>query len=118
MKPLFPDRLAAIGPELAIAWNDGTETYLRLADIRRLCPCAECHGEADLLGHVARPPARPLTAESFRVARTAPVGGYAVQVFWADGHSDGLYPFATLREWGERPPLLPPISVAPLLPVR
>ncbi len=111
--------MQVIGEELAILWNDGAESYLKLADLRRLCPCAACAGERDLLGRIAKSPSRPLTAESFRVAGTAPVGGYAIQVFWGDGHSDGLYVLTKLREWGDNPPELPPVSVAPLLlPVR
>ena len=113
-----PRRIEALGDELAIVWNDGRESYLKLADLRRLCPCASCAGEKDLLGKLAKPPARPLTAESFRVAGHAPVGGYALQVFWADGHSDGLYLYERLREWGENPPALPPVNPAPLLPTR
>jgi len=113
-----PKLLQVIGDELAIVWNDGGETYLPLHDLRRLCPCAECCGERDLLGRLAKPPARPLTTASFQVAGTAPVGGYAVQVFWADGHNDGLYVYERLREWGEKRPELPPLAVSPLLPVR
>jgi DUF971 family protein len=113
-----PKNLQAIGDELAIAWPDGSEIYLKLADLRRLCPCAECSGERDLLGRLAKPPARPLTSESFRLAGTAPVGGYAVQLFWGDGHSDGLYIYEKLREWGENPPQLPPLHVPVLLPSR
>jgi len=115
---LQPLKLQAIGDELAIAWNDGTESYLKLTDVRRLCPCAGCAGERDLLGRLAKPPARPLTYESFRIARTAPVGGYAVQIYWEDGHSDGLYVYSRLREWSDHPPELPPITPLPLLPVR
>ncbi len=111
-----PKMIQAVGEELAVVWSDGLEAYLPLSTVRRLCPCAACAGERDLLGRVHKPPSRPLTAESFRVAGTAPVGGYAVQVYWADGHSDGLYPYAVLRAWCEEPPQLPPLTVAPLLP--
>lgn len=113
-----PKTLQVIGEELAILWEDGAESYLKLADVRRLCPCAECSGERDLLGRLAKPPARPLTSESFKVAGQSPVGGYAVQIFWADGHSDGLYTFAKLREWGDNPPNLPPANAPTLLPSR
>ena len=115
---LLPVRVQPIGDELAIAWNDGAESYLKLADLRRLCPCAGCAGERDLLGRLMKPPARPLTAESFRVGGTAPVGGYALQIYWEDGHSDGLYLYTRLREWGDDPPELPPVNPAPLLPVK
>jgi DUF971 family protein len=113
-----PARVEPIGDELAIVWTDGAESYLKLADLRRLCPCAACAGEKDLLGRLAKPPSRPLTRESFQLAGHAPVGGYALQLFWADGHSDGLYMYERLREWGVNPPQLPPVSPLPLLPVR
>lgn len=111
-----PRLLQAVGEELAVVWNDGLEAYIKLADLRRLCPCAACAGERDLLGRLYKPPDRPLTTASFQLAGTAPVGGYAVQLFWADGHSDGLFPYAKLREWSETPPRLPPFTPAPLLP--
>ncbi len=111
-------QVSVIGAELAIAWSDGGESYVKLATLRRLCPCAGCAGERDILGRLMKGPARPLAASSFEVVRTSPVGGYAVQVFWADGHSDGLYPYVKLREWGDAPPELPPLAVLPTLPVR
>lgn len=111
-----PGRLLVIGDELAISWTDGTESYLPLRDLRRLCPCAGCAGERDLFGRLAKPPQRPYTRESFEVAALAPVGGYALQLFWKDGHSDGLYPWARLKEWAENPPELPPLEVKTLLP--
>jgi DUF971 family protein len=117
MSSPVPKNVQVLGQELAVVWADGVESYLKLADLRRLCPCANCAGERDLFGRLARPPARPLTAESFEVVGTAPVGGYALQLFWADGHSDGLFSYESLREWGETPPSLPPLSVSPLLPV-
>ena len=110
--------VAVIGKELAIAWSDGRETYLPLTTLRRLCPCAACAGERDLLGRLMKGPDRPLVSSSFEVRGTNPVGGYAVQIFWADGHSDGLYTFEKLREWGESPPELPPVRELPVLPVR
>ncbi len=118
MSARMPTFLEPLGDELAIVWDDAQESYLKLSDLRRLCPCAGCAGERDLLGRLAKPPARPLTTESFRIADVSKVGGYAVQIFWGDGHNDGLYTFTKLREWGENPPDLPPVRVGPLLPTR
>ncbi len=115
---LRANQVTAIGDELAVAWSDGTESFVKLTTLRRLCPCAGCAGERDILGRLMKGPERPLTSSSFEVVRTSPVGGYAVQIFWGDGHSDGLYPYVKLREWGERPPELPPLPVLPTLPVR
>ncbi len=110
--------VTVIGEELAIAWTDGAESFVKLSTLRRLCPCAGCAGERDILGRLMKGPDRPLTSSSFEVVRTSPVGGYAVQIFWGDGHSDGLYPYVKLREWGETPPELSLLSVLPTLPVR
>jgi DUF971 family protein len=115
---LVPKALQVLGEELAIVWSDGAESYLPLSTVRRLCPCAGCAGERDLLGRLAKFPEKPLTKESFRTVSIVKVGGYAVQIFWADGHSDGLFPYVKLREWADHPPDLPPVNPMPLLPVR
>ena len=39
-----------IGDEVAIRWNDGTETYCKMDRLRALSPSAETTGERDLLG--------------------------------------------------------------------
>ena len=59
--------------------------------------------------HPAKPPAKPLTARSFQLVSSQLVGGYALQLVWADGHGDGLYTFERLRTWGDSPPELPPL---------
>jgi DUF971 family protein len=88
--------MQAIGNELAIAWNDGTESYVPIEALRRACPCAGCGGEPDVLGHVVRPDV-VYTPKSFELTGFAVVGGYAVQPTWADGHGTGLYSFPYLQ---------------------
>jgi len=94
MRPLDVQQ---IGSELAIKWEDGAETYLPLERLRRLCPCAACQGETDVLGNLHKGPERPLTEESFQMVRLDRVGSYAVQPVWADGHAAGIYSFDYLR---------------------
>jgi DUF971 family protein len=101
---LLPINLQIVGDELAIAWNDGVETFLRLEVLRRACPCASCCGEPDVLGQVFVPESTPLRPESFQLASWAYVGGYAWQPFWADGHSTGLFSYAYLRKLVPVPP--------------
>ena len=98
---LSPLHIALAGDELAIAWNDGTESYLPLEALRRACPCAACGGEADLLGPAVRPNVQ-YTPASFRLRGWNEVGGYALQPQWEDGHQSGLYTFAYLRQMGAR----------------
>ena len=96
-----PVDLQIIGEELAIKWEDQTESYLRLERLRRACPCAGCRGEIDVLGQLHKGPDIPLAHQSFQLTRISPVGGYAVQPFWADGHSSGLFTFDYLRRVAE-----------------
>ena len=94
---LSPTDIQQIGDELAIAWNDGSESFIRLDHLRRACPCAACGGEPDVLGNIVRPHVT-YTPQSFTLRRHQIVGGYAWQPTWSDGHSTGLYTFAFLKE--------------------
>ncbi len=96
-----PRTVMFVGNDLAIVWEDSREDYLPLEMLRRNCPCAQCRGERDLLGNVYRGPKRPLTEASFRPVAHRPIGGYAIQIDWADRHNDGIYSFETLRRMGE-----------------
>ena len=99
---LLPTSIQHIGDELAISWSDGGETFLRLVDLRRACPCAACGGEPDVLGNIERPEVT-YTATSFDLRGYQLVGGYALQPTWGDGHGTGLYSFAFLRRLGAAP---------------
>ena len=96
MSRLTPTNIQAIGSELAIAWSDGTESYVPMEALRRGCPCAACGGEPDVLGRVIRPEVT-YTSQSFDLRGFAVVGGYALQPSWADGHGTGLYTFPYLQ---------------------
>lgn len=93
---LEPANIQQIGNELAIAWSDGTESFLKLEMLRRACPCAACGGEPDVLGHIARPQVS-YTERSFQLVGFDLVGGYALQPRWGDGHNTGIYSFTYLR---------------------
>ena len=93
---LEPSNIQQIGNELAIQWNDGTESYFDLQFLRRACPCAACGGEPDVLGNIARPNVS-YALRSFELAGFDIVGGYALQPRWHDGHNTGIYSFQYLR---------------------
>jgi DUF971 family protein len=100
--PLEPLVTQQIGSELAISWNDGIESYIELERLRRSCPCAACGGEPDLLGRKQRSNVTYLQ-ESFVLRTVVPIGGYALQFGWADGHSTGIYSFDYLRKLSQAP---------------
>jgi len=96
-----PVDMQPIGGELAVRWEDGTESYVPLERLRRGCPCAGCKGEVDILGNLYKNPEKPLTPAAFQMVRLDRVGGYAVQPTWGDGHSSGLYAFDYIRRLAE-----------------
>ncbi|HKQ62764.1 MAG TPA: DUF971 domain-containing protein [Candidatus Polarisedimenticolaceae bacterium] len=92
-----PRNIAVAGDVLAVAWQDGHESYFPVADLRRDCPCATCRAAAG---------AKPAPASALRVLRSAEppavvglrqVGSYAIQLSWSDGHDTGIYAFDALR---------------------
>ena len=94
---LEPVTIQQIGNELAVSWNDRVESYIALELLRRSCPCAACGGEPDVMGNVTRPEITYST-DSFVLRAFAPIGGYALQFRWADGHETGIYSFDYLRK--------------------
>ncbi len=99
MATLKIENIAQINGEVAIAWEDGVETYLREEELRKSCPCANCQGEPDAMGRVVRPPVI-YSPKSFDLVNIEIVGGYAVKFGWADGHATGIYSYAFLRKLG------------------
>jgi len=92
-----PRDLQVIGGELAVKWDDGTESFIRLESLRRRCPCAGCRGEVDVMGNLYKSPDQTLSPRAFELRRLAAVGNYALQPVWGDGHDSGLYTFDYLR---------------------
>ena len=98
---LRPTDLQQIGENLAIKWEDGSESFISFESLRRHCPCAGCKGEKDIMGNLYKNPDIPLTPRSFQMVRLGHVGGYGIQPTWADGHSTGIFPFEYLKKIGE-----------------
>ena len=98
-----PVEIQHIGDELAIRWDDGTESFIALKKLRRACPCAGCKGEMDIMGNLYKNPKRPLTEKSFQLIRLERVGTYAIQPIWADGHQSGIFSFDYLKRLESAP---------------
>src|SRR5688500_13078197 len=96
-----PSDIQQIGDQLAIKWDDGTETFVSLESMRRHCPCASCHGETDIMGNIYKGPDKQLTPDAFKLKRINNVGGYAISPVWADGHSTGLFSYDYLKRLGD-----------------
>jgi DUF971 family protein len=94
---LILENATVIGSELALAFADGFEAYLGLPMLRRACPCAACQGEPDAMGRVLRPLVE-YGPRAFELQKFDVIGGYAIQLFWGDGHSTGIYSYAYLQK--------------------
>lgn len=87
---------------LDIGWSDGVKSHFELRFLRRMCPCAGCQGERDLLGRIMLPVVKttydgPITALGAEL-----VGNYAIRITWSDRHNAGIYSYAYLRELSRR----------------
>ena len=81
---------------LELEWADGHRTVYTAHDLRWLCPCAFCRGEAGLPGWLDTSPT--LTEEQTRLVDAQLVGNYALKIEWSDQHDSGIYSFDYLRE--------------------
>ena len=98
------ENATVIGGEFALSFADGLEAYLPLSLLRRACPCAGCQGEPDAMGRVLRPHVEH-GPKAFELLKFETIGGYAIQLFWGDGHSTGIYSYSYLKRLAELPPL-------------
>ncbi|MDZ7269277.1 MAG: DUF971 domain-containing protein [candidate division KSB1 bacterium] len=78
---------------LGIDWDDGRRTTYSLRFLRGRCCCAACVDEVTGRRRVF-PEDIP---EDIRALEARPVGRYAVQFLWSDGHDSGIYTFDYLR---------------------
>ncbi len=99
---LILEQATLIGNELALSFADGYEAYITLPILRRSCPCAACQGEPDALGRVMRPKVE-YGPRAFELIKFEMVGGYALQLYWADGHSTGIYSYTYLQKLNQLP---------------
>lgn len=96
---------------LEIEWSDGRTMDYPFKTLRDACPCATCREKKrasegkpkNLLNILAAGETVPLA-----VAEMRPVGNYAYNIAFSDGHSSGLFTIELLREIGQ--PMQQPIT--------
>jgi DUF971 family protein len=74
---------------LALSWADGRSKSWTHAALRAACPCAECRARRRVGLAVD-------AGEDVRIAAIEPVGVYALNLAFTDGHQRGIYPFEML----------------------
>jgi DUF971 family protein len=86
------NNVVVIGNELAFLFSNAKEIYLPLDFLRKACPCATCKGEPDVLGRFNMNELQ-YKSNSFDLVSFQIIGGYALQIFWGDGHSTGIFAY-------------------------
>ncbi len=98
---------------LEITWSDGAILNYPFGLLRQACPCATCREKKraeeakpkGLLQVLSAAETVPLAVTHMR-----PVGNYAYNINFSDGHSSGLFTMELLREIGKPYPTEVPQS--------
>ncbi len=91
------------GKGMEIDWADGHRSAWNFAWLRAACPCATCVEERKAEGRKAGQPhpkpaeLLPMYTPPVKPGSVQPVGRYALQFNWLDGHSSGIYSWDYLR---------------------
>lgn len=88
---MSPKQIKVENGKLIITWRNDQQSIISVPYLRDECPCAGCKGETILL-HTYRPAESTIQSpEAYRIAAINPVGDYAIQITWKDGHDTGIY---------------------------
>jgi prepilin-type processing-associated H-X9-DG protein len=96
---LMPLNLSSQDGKLTIVWNDGVRMEYAPSELRNSCPCATCRAKRDA-------PAEGLPVLSMeeamptKITGMKPLGNYAYNIAFSDGHATGIYSLELLRELG------------------
>jgi DUF971 family protein len=92
------------GAGMDIEWDDGHHTHFGFQWLRDACPCATCTEERNTHHRNPGEPAKPsggllpMYKEPAKPKEVKPVGRYALNIAWNDGHASGIYSWDYLRE--------------------
>ncbi len=102
----YPESIARDGDTaILITWNDGRTTQWTARALRDACPCATCR-EKKQSGDSSSQADKPLTlpvlsaaeAKPLTITAMRPVGNYAYNISFSDGHSSGIFQMSMLRD--------------------
>ncbi|MBZ0180634.1 MAG: DUF971 domain-containing protein [Ignavibacterium sp.] len=92
---MFPKKInIEEGKFLVIVWSDAEKSKIKLSNLRRQCPCAECLAEREKESKSYIP---LYTFEQLKITDLKIIGKYALSVTWSDGHNLGIYEFSKLK---------------------
>jgi len=96
-----PVNIQLIGEEVAIVWDDGSDSYYPFARLRAASPSAETQGERDIFG-TQYGGGGSKQFDGVQVTGWERIGNYALRFDFSDGHRTGLYSFDYLRKLSDQ----------------
>ena len=90
-----------------ITWSDGETLNYPFGVLRNACPCATCREKKRAEESKPKGLLQVLSAAEtvpLAVTHMRPVGNYAYNINFSDGHGSGLFTMDLLREIGEPVP--------------
>ena len=87
------------GEGVEVSWVDGHTSRYTFPYLRDNCPCAMCNDEREKKAKAGSSVAAlPMFKPRVTAKSAKPVGNYAFQIEYSDGHATGIYSFGHLRE--------------------
>jgi DUF971 family protein len=105
-KPASVKVHVSTGAGVDITWADGHASHYGFAYLREECPCAMCNDERMKKSQAKFPAAGgglagssvlPMFKPKLAAKSAHPVGNYALQMDFNDGHTAGIFSFDYLR---------------------
>lgn len=101
---IYPTNLELVPDgRIFVIWSDGQRRSYTVRQLRDGCPCASCREQRTQ--SEKHPPAllpvlSPEEIQPLSIQGMTPVGRYAYNVSFSDGHNTGIYPLELLRRLG------------------
>ena len=102
-KPTDVQVQVSTGAGVDIVWADGHHSHYDFVFLRDECPCATCDDQrrkkqaAKVPGAAGGSGVLPMYQPKMSARAAKPLGHYALQIEFTDGHSTGIYSYDHLR---------------------
>ena len=104
---ILPESIAREGDSaIVVKWTDGRTTRWTASALRAACPCATCREKKRAVAQDESPAGKLMSlpvlkqaeAQPLSITSMRPVGSYAYNIAFSDGHSSGLFLLEMLYE--------------------
>lgn len=112
MQPVVPEKIERWGENgLIVTWSDRSKRRYSAVQLRDGCPCATCREKQRAKQQEVekgRPMSLPILSaaelQPLKILRMVPLGNYAYNIAFSDGHDSGIFTFELLRQLGDDAP--------------